>query len=284
MGAAYGKTARLLITLLTVVLAILMSKLFIAELRRDLRLWWSYRMQAISSLALWLVAFPFVMFTFDSAADGYGPERQAASLIGFLIWELCTGILTTTTDSITTESRQGTLENVVLTPLSPLTLFSLRIMAVFTRKAVETTLLGLCLMLLLGLFIVPNGLAQILVLLTFLGVAGISLLLGGLALIYKNINSFVSVIAFLAVLFTGALVPLNSLGPVFVILKLFLPMTWGIDALRQVLIQQATWDTLWHEGTLLGLAIQTAVFLVIGILVFNWGFHHAQRQGSLGAY
>jgi len=258
--------------------------LFLAELRRDVRAWWSYRVQALSSLALWLVAFPFMMATFDGVAGGYGAERQLASLIGFLVWELCAGVLAATTESVTTEARQGTLESVILAPVPPLLTFSLRLTAVFTRQAVETLVLGLGLALLLGLYMTPGGLALLVALLTLLGVAGLGLALGGLALVYKSVDSVVAVVSLLAVLFTGALVPLNDLGLVFTLLKLLLPITWGIDLLRQTLIGGATWSHLWASGALPGLGLQSAVFLALGIVVFRWGLSRAQEQGSLGSY
>ena len=258
--------------------------LFLAELRRDVRVWWSYRAQAFSSLALWLVAFPFMMATFDGVANGYSAERQLASLIGFLVWELCAGVLSATTESVTTEARQGTLESVVLAPVPPLLTFSLRLTAVFTRHAVETLVLGLGLALLLGLYVVPSALALLVALLTLLGVAGVGLALGGLALVYKSVDSVVAVVSLLAVLFTGALVPLNGLGVVFTLLKLLLPMTWGIDLLRQALIGGATWSHVWASGALPGLALQSAVFLALGIAFFRRGLRRAQEQGSLGSY
>lgn len=258
--------------------------LFWGELRRDVRAWWSYRLQAFSSLALWLVAFPFMIATFDGVANGYSAERQLASLIGFLVWELCASVLSATTESVTTEAQQGTLESVILAPVSPVLTFSLRLTAVMTRRAIETLLLGFALMLLLGLYMMPNGLSLFVALLTLLGVSGVGLGLGGLALVYKSVDSVVAVVSLLAVLFTGALVPLNSLGVGFTLLKLLLPMTWGIDLLRQTLISGAGWSQLWANGALPGLGLQSTVFLALGIVVFRWGLHRAQEQGSLGSY
>ena len=259
-------------------------QLFLTELRREWQAWWSYRFQALSTTILWLVAFPFMMVTFDSVAGGYGPDRRLASLIGFLVWNLCMGVLSTVAESVTTEARQGTLESVLLAPISPLTIFSLRLTAVFIRQAVETAVLGLALTLILGLSFTLSGPALLVILLTILSVAGVGLALGGVALVYKRIDSVVAVITLLAVLFTGALVPLNSLGSLFQVLKYTLPTTWGIDALRHVMIEGASWITLWHDGVWVGLGVQTAVFLLFGCILFNWGFQRALRQGSLGTY
>lgn len=259
-------------------------QLFLTELRREWRAWWSYRFQALSTTVLWLVAFPFMMLTFDSVAGGYGPERRLASLIGFLVWNLCMSVLATAAESVTTEARQGTLESVLLSPISPLTIFSYRLTAVFIRQVVETAVLGLVLALILGLSFTLSGPALVVTFLTILSVVGVGLALGGIALVYKRIDSVVAVITLLAVLFTGALVPLNSLGYLFQMLKYTLPTTWGIDALRQVMIEGTGWVDLWHEGTWVGLGVQTAVFILIGSMVFNWGFQRALRHGSLGTY
>jgi ABC-2 type transport system permease protein len=264
--------------------ALLLPKLFLAELRREVRHWWSYRLNALSSLGLWLVAFPFMMLTFDSVAAGYGPDQRLASLIGFLVWELCSGVLVATTDSVTEEAQQGTLESVMLVPVTPLVIFSLRITAVFTRQAVETIILGLALVLILNLPFTWSGTALLVMGLTIVSVAGVGLALGGLAMIYKSIDSVVGVVTLLAVLFTGALVPLNNLGTVFVLLKYLMPMTWGIDALRAVLVSGVGWSALRLDGTLWGLSIQAFVFSLLGAVTFAWSIRRAQMQGSLGTY
>ena len=263
---------------------LLLPKLFLAELRREVRHWWSYRLNALSSLGLWLVAFPIMMLTFDSVAVGYGPDQRLASLIGFLVWELCTGVLVATTDSVTEEARHGTLESVILAPISPLMIFSLRITAVFTRQAVETIVLGLALAFILNLPSTWSGPAFLVMGLTIVSVAGVGLALGGLAMIYKSIDSVVGVVTLLAVLFTGALVPLNNLGVVFTLLKHLVPMTWGIDALRAVLVSGVGWSALWLDGTLWGLGVQAFVFSLLGAVTFAWSIRRAQMQGSLGAY
>jgi ABC-2 type transport system permease protein len=261
-----------------------LPKLFWAELRRDVIAWWSYRLNALSSLGLWLVAFPFMMLTFDSVSGDYGSEQRLASLIGFLVWELSAGVLVATTDSVTEEARQGTLESIFLSPVPPLVIFSLRMAAAFTRKAVETTALGLALMLILSLPFALNGPALFVVGVTIASVAGLGLALGGLAMVNKTIDSVVSVIALLAVLFTGALIPINNLGTVFLIVKYLLPTTWGIDALREILANGIGWGELWQTGTLLGLSVQAIVFLFVGIVTFARSVRKAQVRGNLGSY
>ena len=74
--------------------------LFLAELRRYMRLRWSYRLNIVSWVILWLVAFPLLMSTFDAVAGGYAMERRQASLIGFLLWDWSMALLAAIVGSV----------------------------------------------------------------------------------------------------------------------------------------------------------------------------------------
>jgi ABC-2 type transport system permease protein len=254
------------------------------ECRRHWQQVWSYRLDFLGGMALWLVTFPLMMIIFAGVAGGYPQTAQWASLIGFLVWDLNMGVLAAVTREVAQEAREGTLEPLFLSPVPPLLLFSLRLLAAFVIQAVRTLLLGLLLMVILQLPLTMSGPAFPVLLLTLVGTYGIGLLLGGIALVYKQIASLIGVITLLAVLATGALVPLDGLGTPFLLLKFFVPTAWGIDALRVVLIGGASWWALWQDGTWLGLTIQAIVFTLLGATVFQRGVEQARVQGTLGAY
>ncbi len=258
--------------------------LFWNEFRRALLVRWSYRLDALSWLIIWGIAFPLILLMFDSVAGGYGADQKAASLIGFLVWDLCMGTMTATTQMIQAEAQEGTLEVVLISPISPIAIALLRVVAVFARQLIETIVLGGFLLWLLGLEIPFSGAAWLVLLLTIVGVVGVGLFLGGLALIYKHLTSVVGVIGLLALFFTGAILPLNELGVVFTLLKYSLPTTWGIEALRLTTLAGVTTASLWEDGNLMGLLLQAMVFLLGGLYAFRWGFSRAQQQGRLGSY
>ncbi|MCI0559220.1 MAG: hypothetical protein MN733_12055, partial [Nitrososphaera sp.] len=95
----------------------------VSELRREFLVWRSYRVNAISSLVMWGVVFPILLVTLISVAENagvnYSASLQAASLIGFLIWKLCTGVLVAVPRMIEQEASMGTLENVMVTSYLP---------------------------------------------------------------------------------------------------------------------------------------------------------------------
>ncbi|MGH2544604.1 MAG: ABC transporter permease [Ardenticatenaceae bacterium] len=261
-----------------------LASVFTAELRRGLRRMWAYRYDTLGEMALWLVAFPVMLAIFSDVSGSYGPEQRLASLIGFLVWDLSMGVLTGMAQEVVRESREGTLESIMLSPWHPRTVFSVRFAAAFVVQGLRTLVLGLVLLAVLRLPLSFTGSAPILLLLTILGVAGVGLALAGLTLVHKNLESVVGIAALLAVLFTGALVPLNALGPVYEILKYLIPTTWGIDSLREVIINGASLTSLMADGTILGLSLQAAAFLGLGVVVFGRSFRQAQLQGSLGSY
>ncbi|MBI3958048.1 MAG: ABC transporter permease [Chloroflexi bacterium] len=258
--------------------------IFKAETRRQFRQNWSYRFEMIGEVALWLIAFPMMMLIFESIASSYDKPAQTASLFGFLTWDLCLGVMVVTTREITQESKQGTLETVFLSPVDPLLLFSARTGAAFTLRSVRSALLGILLARILGLHFQMTSVVLGLIGIMIGGAFGLSLLLGGIAFVHKEIGSVIGVVSLLATLATGALVPLNSLGILFLILKLVVPFTWGIDAIRFTIIGVPPGQPTVENLTWLGLILQMAILLTLGVVMFKRGYEQARKRNLLGSY
>ena len=261
----------------------------VSELRREFLVWRSYQVNAISSLVMWGVVFPILLVTLISVAENagvnYSASLQAASLIGFLIWKLCTGVLVAVPRMIEQEASMGTLENVMVTSYLPFSvLFFFRVIARSIRSCLEALLLGLVLTFVFGLSLTMSPAAFLITFLTLAGVWGIGFALAGLAMIYKNIASVTSLVAYLAFTISGAFVPINSLGVVFTILKYTFPMTWGIDILRNVMIDGYDLAMLIRNGSLPGLLLQSAAMLIIGYVILNSSLNRVKVRGELGVY
>jgi ABC-type polysaccharide/polyol phosphate export permease len=116
--------------------------------------------------------------------------------------------------------------------------------------------------------------------LLLLGSCGVGFALAGLALLYKSVSSVSSVIGNLALLVSGALLPLDGLGPIFTVLKYGFPMTWGISLLRQMIflpgfVNIAEWA---------GLTLQTLLTFGVGWLILATCLQRARRQGALTSH
>jgi len=255
-----------------------------SEIRRLLAYRWSYRFDTLGEMALWLVAFPAMMAIFAGVSDRFDTRQQLASLIGFLVWDLCMSVLSGTTREIAHEAEEGTLESLFLSPLPPIQVIFLRVLAAFLVQGMHTLVLGMSLVYILNLPILWSNLAPALLLFTVAGVFGLSLALGGLAIVYKQIANVIGAVTLLMVLATGALIPLDRLGALFRLLRLLVPTTWGIHALRAALLEGVTWQVLWQNGTWVGLGTQALLLLGLGAAIFHWGYQRARSLGILGSY
>lgn len=261
----------------------------VSELRREFLIWKSYRINAISSLIMWSIVFPILLVTLMNVAANaginYSVNLQMASLIGFLIWRLCTGALVAIPGMIEQEASTGTLENVIVTSSLPLPLLLLfRVLARSIQLCLEVIVLGFVLAFVFRLPFAISPTAVLVAFVTLVGVWGVGFALAGLAIIYKNIGGITNLVAYLAFTISGAFVPLNSLAVVFAILKYTFPMTWGIDILRQVIINGCGLSCLIHKGSLIGLLLQSLGLLIIGFVVFNASLNKAAVRGELGVY
>lgn len=84
----------------------------------------------------------------------------------------------------------------------------------------------------------------------------------------------------LALLFSGALAPLDGLGGLFVLMKYSFPMTWGIALLRQLAVS----DGVQFSGGVIGFGAQSVVMLSIGGLAFSACLQRAKQQGALAVH
>ena len=259
------------------------------ELRREWLLWRAYRVNAISSLVMWGIIFPILMLTVQSAANysgvTYGSEQLAESLIGFIVWKQCMGVLVGIPEMIEEEARTGTLENILLSTCVPFRMqFFYRIVARSLRSFLETLILAVALMVFFRLPLPFPPAAWVVLFLTLAGVWGVGYLVAGLALVHKTVSSITSLMANLAFLISGAMIPLDSLGMLYTGLMLLFPMTLGIQMLRDVVLNGTTLMELMQSGELVLLTLQTIYFLVVGLFVFNFCLHQVRRTGELGSY
>lgn len=267
----------------------MISMTLYSEFRREWFLWRAYRVNAISSLVMWGVIFPILLVTVQSVAINsgvnFGSVQQAQSLIGFLVWKLCMGVLIAVPAMIEEEAQTGTLENVMLSTHLPFrTLFFCRILARSLRSLLETLLLAMVLLLVFRLPLAFSPATWLVTGITLAGVWGVGYGIAGLALLYKSVSSVTGLLVNLSFLISGALVPLDSLGLLYLTLKLLFPMTWGIEILREIVLNEATLLELMRAGALPGLVLQTAAVLVSGLFIFERALKKARYSGELGSY
>lgn len=260
-----------------------MLNLILDELRREVQLWWAYKFNAVLEITIYSVVFVLLMQIFQNIASQsgvmYGRSRQAASIIGVLVWHLCMRTMAQLSNSVTEESDVGTLETIGIMPIPLIKLFVARSVAISIMRGLQTFVMALIIVKGLQLTFDFSLIALVVILLTLAGACGFGIAFAGITLVYKRAANAASLVAMLSLFISGALVPINSWDRIFAVLKFVLPPTWGVDILRRIMLfgENVHYDVVW-------LFLQMFVMLGVGIGIFNIGLLRAKKDATLSIY
>ncbi len=180
------------------------------------------------------------------------------------------------------EIQTGTLEQVYLSPLPPwLIAIAGRTAAAVLETAFVVAAVTAALWAVVGLEVKWNAWVVVPLLFIVAGGTGYSLIIGGLALVWKRIELIPDAVAALLMVFGGLFIPLADLPGSAAAIARLVPLTHATEALRHVLIDGGSVTSLGGDGGLAWLVGTTAAWLVGGILVFRFGELTARRRGSL---
>lgn len=205
-------------------------------------------------------------------------ERSLAGLIGLFFWLYASIPLSRISADIWEESTSGAFEQMYLHAPSPATLVLVRLAYYLLQQTLASvpvflvifTAFGFPVSLLLDL---NWGWLLLCLLLTLLGLAGLGLAMGGILLVYRNAISYAGALEYLLLFLSGAVVPLSQLPAFLQPMVVWLPLTLGIQAMRQIEAgENATILLFW-------LGLQSLGLLFIGFLVFQSCLRRALRRG-----
>lgn len=262
-----------------------MLKLIQIELNKHFQIARSYTVEILADQLFFILGFLILTGLFDVAAHGsYDNTAQLLSLVGYLTWRVAGGGMVEVAGSIAEDAQWGTLEQVWLSMPSPLRLLLARSMALIIYYTLRVVLIGGVIMLLLRIPLPVLSPGAILIyLLVFVSPFGLALAIAGLHLAYKNVEAITYPLATILLFLTGALAPLNNI-PSLYILSRFLPLSAGVDILREMLVQGETMLTVMKAPVFGQLLLNSAIYLAAGVLVFNWAHKRALADGSLAHY
>lgn len=118
-----------------------------------------------------------------------------------------------------------------------------------------------------------------------LGTCGLSLILSGLALVYKRVEIATQILVAVWFIAGGTFVPLANLPDwAAVISRLIIPVAPGIEAIREVLLKGGSLTGL-HDGWGLEWLLAQPILLILAGAVLFIGLERvAKRRGTLGRY
>ncbi len=264
-----------------------------AFLVRDFRLFLSYRMQfflrilsiLIVVTTLFFISKIFVGFTDARFAQWRNP--LAAWLTGLAVLNYFMTGFSSLANAVRQEQVQGTLESVLATPVNLPTI----IVASSAWDFVQATFFSFLYLFFGWLFFDVNYagsffLALVFLVLTTLVLACLGILSASFAMVFKRGDPFGVFLGTGSALFSGVFFPTQLIneyaGSGVGNISRLLPPTYGLDGIRQVLIEGKRLAEVTEP--LITLFLFLAVLLPFSLWVFARAVRRAKREGSLIQY
>lgn len=248
-----------------------------------------YYVDSIAEIISYLILFSGLTYAVVTRDSG-NSNIVAQLLIGIFVWYIGINAIAIFTFILQEEMQLGTLEQIFLTKTNLNLMLLGRAIATFIFDAIGGIILSSGTLLFIFIFspdlvkghfnLIPllNPLMILILILTMLGIYGFSFLLAGLSIIFKRISAITVILNYIFLFFTGVLVSGNNLPFVLDIFSKCLPITWGIININ------AIFDGTVSIGEIIMLIINSFVYFVIGVIVFNRLSYYARKKGSLNQY
>jgi len=261
--------------------------------RKDWKVFLRYPLNAVSSIfqpLIWITPIYFMgkAFSTNGQATGFAAYSGSGDYMSYiLLGTVLTNFIMTVFwgmgYALKEDMDAGVLESNWLTPVSRLLILVGR-----TITSVLTTAITSAVMLAVGGILFgfkPTGstFAAILTAIPMLvGLYGFGFAFAGIVLFMREANTLVDVGSFLVQGFSGTSFPVKSLPYWLIPVSLMLPLTYGLDAVRGILLK---------TSTLLPIRVEIVILVafMFGMLWFGaWFFHMIERRvrtmGTLGQH
>jgi ABC-2 type transport system permease protein len=263
--------------------------IYTATLRRDFRHQVSYRLQFIAQLgglSLTILSYWFLarLIPGQNALHAYGNDYFTFVLVGTGAATFFTVGVNGFTDSLEREQNTGTLETLFLSPNRPRQLLLAGAIFPFLFAVFQMTFYLLVGAVFLGAHLyLPNLLLAAGVL--ALSVAAFSSIGLVAAATLIHTKRAVVVVAIADIIFTlvgGVLYPISVLPGWLQWLAHALPITYGLDGVRQAVMSAPNWGAIGTDA--LALILFTVVLLPLALWLFEFSVRRARMRGSLSQY
>lgn len=210
-----------------------------------------------------------------------GIEGMQYAALGNAFYSMCVFVVFTLGTSVTIERRQGTLQIILLTPISKVELFLsksiLHIMEGFVTS---------CFSFLVGKFLFKLDFSQvnwlslgIFTIITTVMMIGVGFFAGVTGLLFRRATPLLNIIYLLLLLLCGVNFPVERLHFVLQVIARGIPLTYGIRILRNIYSGASI-----EARDLCLLCVTGIVFFVTSIFVFAMTERFSRRKGSLDIY
>ena len=260
---------------------------------KDWRQYWRYPLNAVSSVLqplVWLtpVYFMGLAFSVNGKALGFAGYTGTTNyvsfiLIGTALSNFISAVFWGMGYALKNDMDSGVLESNWLSPIArPVLLIGHTVtnLIVTTITSIAMLIIGT---LLFGFQTSGSTLAAIAIAIPMLlGLYGFGFMFAAVVMVMREANTLTDVGSFLVQIFSGANFPVTVLPKWLLPIALALPLTYGFDAVRGILL---------NTNTLLPIMLEYVIMLVfmvamiaIGLLAFRRLERYVRQRGTLGMY
>ncbi|HYF96277.1 MAG TPA: ABC transporter permease [Symbiobacteriaceae bacterium] len=218
----------------------------------------------------------------------YGTDYFSFVLVGLAFQHFIYEIFFATDENTRREQAWGTVEAVLVTPTSAWKYGIGNYTCYYFYTWLYVLLvLGLGNWLLGGHVVITPGTIWAMIVISGLLVTshvGLGLAAMGMILVNKAANPAATLFDWAERLFCGVFFPVSVLPAPLQALSQFLPLTYALRALRNVLLAGEGLTSPVVVKDLLWLVLFTAILMPVGMAVLAWGYRRARTLGTLGQY
>ncbi|QSO46394.1 ABC transporter permease [Alicyclobacillus mengziensis] len=253
----------------------------LSEIRREWILFRRYPTELLSQLVVIVVAFYglFLGASYMAGSRMVG-GRLDAVIIGYLLWTLAMGAVGAMGWDIMNEAQNGTLEQVMLSPLGLMKILLLRSIVLFIYNILFTAVVLFIIMWLTGRHLSVSGSEVVPFGLAMACAIGIGYLVASVTILFKRSNQFLGLLQF--VLLFLVMAPFASLHGWRRLASVMVPIAPMNAMLRQMMI--AGGGLTGPHNWLLWSVLNAGIWLLLGMFVFVKASKRAKRKGILGHY
>lgn len=260
---------------------------------KDWQQFWRYPLNAIGYVLqplIWLTPAFFMgqAFSVNGKAEGFAAYSGTSDYVSFMILGMVLGNFINSVFwgigyALKEDMDAGVMESNWLTPTSrPLMMIGRSISSLFTTSIISLIML-LVAALLFGFRPTGSALLSLLpVIPMLLGMYGFGLAFAAIVLLMRDANTLVDVGSYLVSLFSGTQFPVQALPRFMLPISLTLPLTYGFDAARGILLKTKTLLPVEYELGLL--VVFMFVMTWVGIKIFTNMEKTVRTKGTLGQH
>jgi ABC-2 type transport system permease protein len=262
-----------------------------AIFKKDMKIFFSYRVNAIFSILepiIWVAPVYFLSKSFQVNGENIGfaqytgtTDYMAFLVMGIIVASFVSTVLWSMGFSLKNEMDVGVIESNWLTPIPLWVQLVGRSIFSLVSTTISTLMVVFLIWLLFGFNINGSMLSSIATLIPLLiGLYGLGFGITGLVLITNNANNIIDITNSTLNVICGAEFPITVLPKGIMAISLAIPLTYGYDSIRGILLGTKTLLPIHIEQLILVVVMGISIFL--GLIILNKVEKYCKTIGNIG--